>query len=77
MCLAQGPQRSDAGEARTRAPRSRVKHSTTEPLRSLIHKQVAIHLYTCSHRIKRCKAMIISVLVRYKQKQKRINVISI
>ena len=68
MCLAQGPQRSDAGEARTRGPsvssqalyhwatalpcvllkdhtavtpvrlehatlRSRVKHSTTEPLR--------------------------------------------
>ena len=31
MCLAQGPQRSDAGEA----PRSRVKHSTTELLRSL------------------------------------------
>ena len=35
MCLAQGPQRSDAGEARTRALRSRVKHSITEPLRSL------------------------------------------
>ena len=35
MCLAQGPQRSDAGEARTRGPRSRVKHSTTETLRSL------------------------------------------
>ena len=34
MCLAQGPQRSDAGEARTAAPRSRVKHSTTELLRS-------------------------------------------
>ena len=34
MCLAQGPQRSDAGEARTHIPRSRVKHSTTEPLRS-------------------------------------------
>ena len=34
MCLAQGPQRSDAGEARTRTPRSPVKHSTTEPLRS-------------------------------------------
>ena len=34
MCLAQGPQRSDAGEVA--APRSRVKHSTTEPLRSLI-----------------------------------------
>ena len=33
MCLAQGPQRSDAGEARTRGP-SVVKHSTTEPLRS-------------------------------------------
>ena len=35
MCLAQGPQRSYAGEARTAALRSRVKHSTTEPLRSL------------------------------------------
>ena len=37
MCLAQGPQRSDAGEARTCGPSallSRVKHSTTEPLRS-------------------------------------------
>ena len=33
MCLAQGPKRSDAGEAWTRGP-SRVKHSTTEPLRS-------------------------------------------
>ena len=31
MCLAQGPKRCDAGEA----SRSRVKHSTTEPLRSL------------------------------------------
>ena len=30
MCLAQGPQRSDAGEARTRRP----MHFTTEPLRS-------------------------------------------
>ena len=27
-------QRSDAGEARTRGPRSRVYHYTTEPLRS-------------------------------------------
>ena len=36
MCLAQGPQHSDAGEARTRGPWSRVKHSTTEPLRSLL-----------------------------------------
>ena len=40
MCLAQGQQRSDAGEAlevrlEPTAPRSRVKHSTTEPLRSL------------------------------------------
>ena len=33
MCIAQGPQRSDAGEARTRGPLSRVKHSTTEPLK--------------------------------------------
>ena len=35
MFLAQGPQRSDAGEAHTRGPWSRVKYSTTEPLRSL------------------------------------------
>ena len=35
MCLAQGPQCSDAGETLTAAPQSRVKHSTTEPLRSL------------------------------------------
>ena len=27
---------SDAGEARTRGPRSRVKYSTTEPLHSLL-----------------------------------------
>ena len=36
MYLAQGPQRSDAGDAPTAAPGSRVKHSTTEPLRSLV-----------------------------------------
>ena len=29
MFLAQGPQHSDAGEARPAASRSRVKHSTT------------------------------------------------
>ena len=34
MCLAQGPQHSDAGEAQTRDPSSGVKHSTTEPLHS-------------------------------------------
>ena len=38
MCHAQVPQRSDAGEARTRGPS--VKHSTTEPLRSHIMKLV-------------------------------------
>ena len=32
MRLAQRPQRSEAGEARTGPPRSRVKHSTTETL---------------------------------------------
>ena len=36
MCLAQGPQGSDASEARTRGLWSHVKHSTTEPLCSLI-----------------------------------------
>ena len=30
MCLAQGPQCSDAGEARTSSPWSRVKHSTNK-----------------------------------------------
>ena len=35
MCLAQGPQRSDAVRLEPAASRSRVKHSTTEPLRSL------------------------------------------
>ena len=34
MCLAQGPQHSDAGEAQPAVPQSRVKHSTTELLRS-------------------------------------------
>ena len=32
MCLAQGPQRSDTGEAQALSCRSRVKHSITEPL---------------------------------------------
>ena len=36
MCLAQGPQPSDAGyRLEPATSRSRVKHSTTEPLRSL------------------------------------------
>ena len=35
MCHAQGPQRSDAGEARTRGLSvSSQAHTTTEPLRS-------------------------------------------
>ena len=33
MCLAQEPQRSDAGRLEPAAPRSRVKHSTTETMR--------------------------------------------
>ena len=36
MRLAQGPQRSDAGEAQTRGPSVAIKHSTTEALRSLV-----------------------------------------
>ena len=45
MCLAQGPQRSDAGEARTR--RLGLESSTLqfEPLRSLEHLDVLnVHL---------------------------------
>ena len=34
MCHAQGPQRSDAGEAQTCGHRSWVEHSTTKSLRS-------------------------------------------
>ena len=33
MCLAQGPQRSDAGEAQTRSLSVSSQASTTEPLR--------------------------------------------
>ena len=40
MCLAQGPQRSGAGEARTRGPSISIKHSTIEPLRSRIYMWV-------------------------------------
>ena len=36
MCLAQGPQRSDTGEAQTRGPSARVKHSNTKPLCSYL-----------------------------------------
>ena len=43
MCLAQGPQRSDTGEARTRAPRSRVKHCTIDPLHSLSCRKYVKH----------------------------------
>ena len=43
MCLAQEPQRSDAGEAL--APGSRVKHSTTESLRSLTGEAALPFLY--------------------------------
>ena len=42
MCLAQGTQRSDAGEAQPAALQSRVKYSTNEPLRSLINKRESI-----------------------------------
>ena len=38
MCLAQGPQRSDAGKARTIS----VKHSTTEPLRFHLNSSSSI-----------------------------------
>ena len=34
MCLAQRQQRSNAVRLKPTAPRSQVKHSTTEPLRS-------------------------------------------
>ena len=43
MCLAQGPQRSDAGEVRTVAPLSRVKHSTTEPLHPRFWNELIAH----------------------------------
>ena len=40
MCLAQGPQRSDAGLLESATPRSRVKHSTTESLRSHLQESL-------------------------------------
>ena len=36
MCLAQGPQRTEAGEAQTQGPLVSSQASTTEPLRSLV-----------------------------------------
>ena len=42
MCLAQGPQHIDAIRLEPAAPRSQVKHSTTEPLNS--HKAVYLKL---------------------------------
>ena len=42
MCLAQGPQRSDASEARTRGPSVSSQDSTTKPLRS----QSAVYIVT-------------------------------
>ena len=48
MSLAQGPQLSDAGEAQPAASRSRVKHSTTEPLRSIYCNQ-CIHTDQIRH----------------------------
>ena len=47
MYLAQGPQRKDAGEARTRGPRSQIKHSTTEPLHSQDAMVVDWHHVAC------------------------------
>ena len=46
MCLAQRPQHSDAGAARTAAPWSRVKHSTTEPMLSRIKIEVELNVST-------------------------------
>ena len=53
MCLAQGPQRSDAGEAQLAALLSRVKHSTTEPLRSRLYFKAKLRkkLHPCKQQI--------------------------
>ena len=48
MCLAQGPQRTDPVRLEPMASLSRVMHSTTEPLRSLIAILRAIYVfYAC------------------------------
>ena len=44
MYLAQGPQRSDAGKLEAAVRQSRVKHSTTEPLRSLKESKHLIYV---------------------------------
>ena len=46
MCFAQRPQRSDASEVEQAVPRSRVKHSTTEPLLSRIKIEVELNVST-------------------------------
>ena len=50
MCLAQGPQRSDSGEGRSRGPS--VKHSTIEPLLSLSLKILGQGLIVVTLKIK-------------------------
>ena len=45
MCLAQGPQRSDAVRLEPATPRSRVEHSTTEPLRSRVRYMIWATVY--------------------------------
>ena len=72
MCLAQGPQHSDAGEARNRGPRSRVKHSTTEPLRSHLTKvELNILLVPCTN--VKISVSILSVKKKKKKKKKLIH----
>ena len=46
MCLAQRPQCSNAVRLKPAAPRSRVKHSTTEPLRSLFCEKLYFNTNT-------------------------------
>ena len=59
MCLAQRPQRSDVVRLKPGAPRSRVKHFTTEPLPSLIvikwkerYDAVVVDCHHCGDRMK-------------------------
>ena len=49
MCLAQGPQRSDAGEAEPAAPQSPVKHSAIEPLHFLKKSLDVLNMLYCTY----------------------------
>ena len=51
MCLAQGQNSVTPARLEPAAARSEIKHSTTEPLRSLMHLDVYTYRRTCNYEL--------------------------